>query len=57
MKNKIKDITVDFDELGDSLEKNRAERMEFVKYWANYVKTHSDSDWSSQQNVVIDSQM
>ena len=53
----IKDIEVDFDELGDFLEKNRKERMEFVKYWANYVKTHPDSDWSSQQNVVIDSQM
>jgi hypothetical protein len=30
-------------------------RMDFVDYWANYVLTHDDKDWSRQQNVIIDS--
>ncbi|MBU3897240.1 MAG: hypothetical protein KJ697_04935 [Nanoarchaeota archaeon] len=36
---------------------NREDRLNFVRFWANYVKTHSDQDWSEQQNIVIDSQM
>ena len=36
---------------------NKEERANFVKYWANYVKTHSDEEWSEQQNVLIDSQV
>ncbi len=36
---------------------NQEERMNFVKYWANYVKTHSDKEWSEQQNVIINSQL
>ena len=35
--------------------KNQDERMHFVKKWAQYVKTHSDKDWSRQQNVIINS--
>ena len=36
---------------------NKEERMNFVKYWANYVKTHSDEEWSRQQNILINSIM
>jgi len=36
---------------------NKEERMNFVRYWANYVKTHSDKDWSRQQNILINSLM
>ena len=36
---------------------NKEERINFVKYWANYVKTHPDEDWSEQQNIIIDSQI
>jgi hypothetical protein len=36
---------------------NKEDRMNFVRFWANYVRTHSDKDWSEQQNTVIDSQM
>ena len=57
MKNKLNDIMVDLDELGDFKEQNKKERLQFVKYWANYVKTHSDKDWSLQQNIVIDAQI
>jgi hypothetical protein len=37
-------------------EKNRRERMEFVRFWAKYVREHSDKEWSEQQKVLIDSQ-
>ena len=37
--------------------KNQNERMRFVDKWAEYVKTHSDKDWSQQQNVVINSSL
>ena len=36
---------------------NKRERTEFVKIWAEYVRTHSDADWSMQQKVVVDSQL
>ena len=36
---------------------NQEDRMNFVKYWANYVKTHSDKEWSEQQNIIINSQL
>jgi len=36
---------------------NKEDRINFVKFWANYVKTHSDKDWSEQQNIVINSQI
>ena len=34
---------------------NKEERMNFVEYWAEYVRTHSDKEWSKQQNVLINS--
>ena len=36
---------------------NKEDRLNFVKFWANYVKTHSDKKWSKQQNMLIDSQL
>lgn len=36
-------------------EKNRQERRKFVEKWAEYVRTHSDKDWSRQQNMLINS--
>lgn len=34
-----------------------AERREFVKRWAEYVRSHDDREWSRQQNVVVNSQL
>ncbi len=34
---------------------NKQDRMWFVEYWANYVKTHPDKVWSKQQNILINS--
>ena len=28
-----------------------------IKRWAEYVRTHDDSEWSRQQNRLIDSQL
>lgn len=36
---------------------NKEERLNFVRFWANYVKSHEDEDWSEQQNIVINSQI
>lgn len=36
---------------------NDEDRINFVKFWAEYVRTHSDKEWSKQQNVVINSQI
>ena len=36
---------------------NKEDRMNFVEYWVEYVKTHPDKDWSESQNKVIDSQL
>jgi hypothetical protein len=33
------------------------DRKEFIKFWANYVKTHEDKEWSRQQKKLIDSQI
>jgi hypothetical protein len=37
------------------LEENEKDRKNFVHKWAEYVRTHSDKDWSKQQNVIINS--
>ena len=34
---------------------NKEERLNFVRFWADYVRTHSDEDWSGQQNMIINS--
>lgn len=36
---------------------NKEDRMNFVEYWAEYVRTHEDKDWSEQQRILIDSQI
>lgn len=37
--------------------KNEAERIKFVDLWAEYVRNHSDREWSRQQKIVVDSQL
>jgi hypothetical protein len=36
---------------------NKQDRLNFVKYWADYVRTHPDKEWSRQQNILINSIM
>ena len=37
--------------------KERNERLEFVRFWVGYMKTHNNEVWSRQQAVLIDSQI
>jgi hypothetical protein len=45
----------------DSLKKlqeiNQQQRFDFIDYWVKYMQTHSDKEWSRQQNTVINSQL
>ena len=54
---KAKDVKVDLKELKNFKEKNFKDRLDFIDYWVNYIKTHSDGEWSKRQNVLIDSQI
>lgn len=36
---------------------DQKQREEFVIFWADFVKTHPDEEWSAQQNVLINSQL
>jgi hypothetical protein len=36
---------------------DREERMNFIEYWANYVGTQPDKEWSRQQNIIVNSQV
>lgn len=36
---------------------NKQERMNFVRFWAQYVKSHPDKKWSKQQNEIINAQI
>lgn len=36
---------------------NKEERMNFVVYWAKYVKNNPDEIWSRQQKMLIDAQI
>lgn len=49
-------MNIDFEQLKKDKENNFKERLEFVKFWVEYIKTHSDEKWSEQQNIIIDSQ-
>ena len=54
---KISEINVDLEELRAFKKQNADERLKFIKFWAEYIKTHSDKEWSKQQNKLINSQL
>ena len=54
---KVSEVKVDLNELRKFKEQNAKERLEFIDFWVNYIKTHSDKEWSSQQKVLIDAQI
>jgi hypothetical protein len=35
----------------------KKERMNFVEYWADFVRNNPDEVWSKQQNLLINSQI
>lgn len=45
------------DDLEAKRERNRQQRIEAVKRWVEYIKTHDADDWGDQQNRLINSQL
>lgn len=41
--------------MGESKDLNQKQREEFIDFWVEYIKTHSDKEWSRQQNILINS--
>jgi hypothetical protein len=54
---KASEIKVDLEEEKKFKIKNAKDRLKFVDFWVDYIKTHPDKEWSQQQNVVIDAQV
>ena len=54
---KASDVKIDLEELKIEKQKNFKERIWFIEYWVEYIKTHNDEEWSAQQNVLINSQI
>lgn len=54
---KASEVKVDMEELKKFKVRNAKERIEFIDMWVNYMKTHSDEEWSEQQNEVINGQI
>ncbi len=42
-------------QLKKSMELNQKSRRWFIERWVEYMKTHSDKEWSRQQNILINS--
>lgn len=36
---------------------NKEDRLNFIDFWADYIRKHPDKVWSRAQNIVIDSQI
>jgi len=49
-------MNVDLKELEKDKQKNKKERVDFIKFWVNYIKENPDEVWSEQQNLLINSQ-
>lgn len=35
-------------------DRNREDRAWMLRYWTDYIKSHSDREWSEKQRVLID---
>lgn len=38
-------------------ERNRRERLEGVRRWANYIREHPPEVWGPQQNAIVNGQL
>lgn len=47
----------DSDRIEAKQARNRAQRLERIRAWAEYVRTHPDEVWGEQVNTVVDSQL
>lgn len=51
------EIKTSLNDIRKERQSNFKERIWFLKHWADYIKSHSDKDWSSKQSDFIDSQI
>jgi hypothetical protein len=49
----MKTPDIDLEELKRFKENNFKERLEFIDRYAEWIKKNSNSEWSSQQKVII----
>ncbi len=49
----MKTPNIDLEELRRFKEENFKERLEFIERYAEWVKSHSNKEWSSQQKEII----
>ena len=54
---KAEDIKINLKEMKEFKKRNFKDRLDFIKFWIDYMKKHSDKEWSKQQAVLIDSQI
>jgi hypothetical protein len=45
------------EDINKEKQSNFKERIWFIKYWAEYIKTHKDSEWGEQHALLINSQI
>jgi hypothetical protein len=50
-------MKIDFEELEKARQENFKERLKFIEFWVNFIKSNEDSIWSEKQNIVIEGQM
>lgn len=41
----------------DKQARNREQRLEQIREWAEYVRTHPDRDWGQQVNTIVNAQL
>ena len=54
---KAEDVYIDLEEMKKWKKKNAEERLKFVRMHAEWMKKAPNSEWSRQQNVLINSQV
>lgn len=47
----------DSEELERKHEHNRERRLQQIREWAEYVRTHPDDDWGAQVNRLVNAQL
>lgn len=47
---------IDLKELAEEMDRNRRQRLDFVRQYAAWLKQTPNKKWSSQQNLLLDKQ-
>ncbi|MBL7160712.1 MAG: hypothetical protein ISS93_02575 [Candidatus Aenigmarchaeota archaeon] len=49
----MKQLRINLEELKEDKKRNFKDRLNFIDSWVDYIKTHSDKEWSEQQKILI----